>query len=59
MAINVDSISVTVRRIENHPTSDGDVPTVPFTIADCGSLQPDDPSLAEESSSRSGGTNVK
>ncbi|KAH8112906.1 cyclophilin-like domain-containing protein [Phellopilus nigrolimitatus] len=36
-----------VRRVENHPTSDGDVPTVPFTIAASGVLPPDDPSLAE------------
>ncbi|EJD01923.1 uncharacterized protein FOMMEDRAFT_141145 [Fomitiporia mediterranea MF3/22] len=36
-----------VRRIENHPTADGDAPTVPFTISDCGVLQPDDPSLTE------------
>ncbi|KAH7910404.1 peptidyl-prolyl cis-trans isomerase [Hygrophoropsis aurantiaca] len=37
-----------VRQIENHPTSGGDVPTQPITIADCGVLQPDDPSLDVE-----------
>ncbi|KAI5120531.1 hypothetical protein M0805_004539 [Coniferiporia weirii] len=37
-----------VRRMEHHPTTDGDVPTVPFTIAGCGVLSPDDPSLSEE-----------
>ncbi|KAF7795708.1 hypothetical protein EIP86_006873 [Pleurotus ostreatoroseus] len=34
-----------VRAIENHPTSQGDVPTEPCTIADCGQLDPSDPSL--------------
>ena len=34
-----------VRAIENHPTADGDVPTEPCTIADCGQLDPSDPSL--------------
>ncbi|PSS08878.1 hypothetical protein PHLCEN_2v3445 [Hermanssonia centrifuga] len=34
-----------VRTIENHPTSSGDVPTEPCRIADCGELDPSDPSL--------------
>ena len=34
-----------MRAIENHPTSSGDVPTEPCTIADCGELDPSDPSL--------------
>lgn len=34
-----------VRAIENHSTSPGDVPTEPCTIADCGELDPSDPSL--------------
>ena len=34
-----------VRAIENHPTSQGDVPTEPCTIVDCGQLDPSDPSL--------------
>ncbi|KAL5478566.1 CPR6 [Sanghuangporus weigelae] len=34
-----------VRRIEHHPTTSADVPTVPFTIAACGQLSPDDPSV--------------
>ncbi len=34
-----------MRAIENHPTSQGDVPTEPCTIADCGQLDPSDPSL--------------
>ncbi|KAI0305101.1 cyclophilin-like domain-containing protein [Multifurca ochricompacta] len=37
----------TVRRIENHPTSDGDVPTSPIVITDSGELSPSDPSLSE------------
>ncbi|CAL1710192.1 unnamed protein product [Somion occarium] len=37
-----------VRTIENHPTSSGDVPTEPCTIADCGQLDPSDPSLTAE-----------
>ncbi|KAH7928856.1 hypothetical protein BV22DRAFT_1192497 [Leucogyrophana mollusca] len=37
-----------VRQIENHPTSSGDVPTEPITIAACGVLAPDDPSLTVE-----------
>lgn len=44
-----------VRRIENHPTADGDVPTVPFSIAACGVLSPDDPSLKEEATATAGG----
>ncbi|KAI0074261.1 peptidyl-prolyl cis-trans isomerase Cpr7 [Panus rudis PR-1116 ss-1] len=36
-----------VRAIENHPTASGDVPTEPCTIADCGQLDPSDPSLKE------------
>ncbi|KAJ3554946.1 hypothetical protein NM688_g2842 [Phlebia brevispora] len=36
-----------VRAIENHPTSSGDVPTEPCTIADCGELDPSDPSLEQ------------
>ncbi|PAV18254.1 peptidyl-prolyl cis-trans isomerase [Pyrrhoderma noxium] len=43
-----------VRRIENHKTSDGDVPTVPFTIAASGVLSPDDPSLSEDASTANG-----
>ncbi|KAF9224892.1 hypothetical protein BS17DRAFT_779229 [Gyrodon lividus] len=39
-----------VRRIENHPTSSGDVPTNPIVIAACGVLSPDDPSLNESAS---------
>lgn len=38
-----------VRRIENHPTSGGDVPTEPIIIAKCGSISPDDPSLTQDS----------
>ena len=37
-----------VRRIENHSTTSGDAPTVEFTIAECGTLEPDDPSLKAE-----------
>ncbi|KAI9459234.1 peptidyl-prolyl cis-trans isomerase Cpr7 [Lactarius psammicola] len=36
-----------VRRIENHPASDGDVPTEPIIITDSGELSPTDPSLSE------------
>ena len=36
-----------VRRIENFPTSSGDVPTESITITDCGELEPTDPSLSE------------
>ncbi|EIN14582.1 peptidyl-prolyl cis-trans isomerase [Punctularia strigosozonata HHB-11173 SS5] len=34
-----------VREIENHPTSNGDVPTEPIVIASSGQLDPSDPSL--------------
>lgn len=44
----------TVRQIENYPTSSGDVPTTPITIADCGVLSPDDPSLKEDPESLTG-----
>lgn len=37
-----------VRRIENNPTSSGDVPQAAVTITDCGELSPDDPSLTEQ-----------
>lgn len=40
----------TVRAIENHPTSSGDVPTEPCTIAACGQLDPSDPSLEASAS---------
>ncbi|KIK80566.1 hypothetical protein PAXRUDRAFT_833456 [Paxillus rubicundulus Ve08.2h10] len=40
-----------VRKIENHPTTSGDVPTKPIVIAACGVLSPDDPSLNESASS--------
>jgi len=43
-----------VRRIENHPTSSGDVPTAPCTIADCGQLKPSDLSLSEVTTSADG-----
>lgn len=36
-----------VRRIENLPTSSGDIPTEPVTITDSGELSPTDPSLSE------------
>jgi peptidyl-prolyl isomerase D len=37
-----------VRRIENHATNPGDVPTEPITIADRGELSPSDSSLSEQ-----------
>ena len=40
-----------VRRIEHHPTTSGDVPTQLIVIAACGVLSPDDPSLKESASS--------
>jgi len=40
-----------VRKIENHPTTSGDVPTKPIVIVACGVLSPDDPSLNESASS--------
>ncbi|KAK7680397.1 Peptidyl-prolyl cis-trans isomerase cyp40 [Cerrena zonata] len=44
-----------VRKIENHPTASGDVPTEACTIADCGELDPSDPSLsASEATSTDG-----
>ncbi|KAJ7206531.1 peptidyl-prolyl cis-trans isomerase [Mycena pura] len=36
-----------VRQIENFPTANGDAPTSPVVIADCGALAPDDPCLTE------------
>ncbi|KAH9968179.1 peptidyl-prolyl cis-trans isomerase Cpr7 [Russula dissimulans] len=36
-----------VRRVENYPTSSGDVPADPITITDAGELSPSDPSLLE------------
>jgi len=44
-----------VRHIENYPTSSGDVPKDPITIASCGVLSPDDPSLTLSTESASGG----
>jgi len=43
-----------VRQIERHPTSEGDAPTEPVVIADCGQLQLDDPSLKEDTASGAG-----
>ena len=43
-----------MRAIENHPTSSGDVPTEPCTIAACGQLDPSDPSLAETATAADG-----
>ncbi|KIM41336.1 hypothetical protein M413DRAFT_445361 [Hebeloma cylindrosporum] len=43
-----------VRQIENYPTSSGDVPTTPITIADCGVLSPDDPSLQDDAAAQAG-----
>ncbi|KIJ64695.1 hypothetical protein HYDPIDRAFT_175272 [Hydnomerulius pinastri MD-312] len=40
-----------VRKMENHPTTSGDVPTKPIEIAACGVLSPDDPSLIESQNS--------
>lgn len=37
-----------VRQIEHYPTANGDVPTAPIIIADCGVLSPTDPSLQED-----------
>ncbi|KAF9011763.1 peptidyl-prolyl cis-trans isomerase [Cyathus striatus] len=37
-----------VRQIENFPTSSGDVPTSPITIADCGVLSPNDLAATEK-----------
>jgi peptidyl-prolyl isomerase D len=37
-----------VRQIENFPTSQGDAPTEPIVIADCGALDPSDPSLSAD-----------
>jgi peptidyl-prolyl isomerase D len=43
-----------VRQIENHPTSNGDVPTEPIVIANCGQLDPSDPSLTQEAAAVDG-----
>ncbi|KAJ7507018.1 peptidyl-prolyl cis-trans isomerase [Mycena galericulata] len=43
-----------VRQIENYPTANGDVPTAPIVIADCGVLAPDDPSLTEVAAAADG-----
>ncbi|VDB96525.1 unnamed protein product [Peniophora sp. CBMAI 1063] len=40
-----------VREVENYPTSDGDKPTAPIVIEDCGTLSPDDPCLVIDASS--------
>ncbi|KIJ16423.1 hypothetical protein PAXINDRAFT_155115 [Paxillus involutus ATCC 200175] len=40
-----------VRKIENHPTTFGDVPTKPIVDTACGVLPPDDPSLNKSASS--------
>ncbi|KAI0049486.1 40 kDa cyclophilin [Auriscalpium vulgare] len=44
-----------VRQVENYPTSSGDAPTVPITIANCGVLSPDDPSLTESAAAPADG----
>ncbi|EKM57324.1 uncharacterized protein PHACADRAFT_255024 [Phanerochaete carnosa HHB-10118-sp] len=43
------------RAIENHPTSSGDVPTEPCTIAACGQLDSSDPSLSESAAAAADG----
>ncbi|GJE93069.1 cyclophilin-like domain-containing protein [Phanerochaete sordida] len=43
-----------IRAVENHPTSSGDVPTEPCTIAACGQLDPSDPSLTEAAAASDG-----
>lgn len=40
--------------MENFPTSTGDIPTSPVVITDCGTLSPDDPSLADDTSAVDG-----
>ena len=42
---------LSVRQIENFPTTSGDVPTAPIVIADCGVLSPDE--LAQFSTTKS------
>ncbi|KAL0579196.1 peptidyl-prolyl cis-trans isomerase cpr6 [Marasmius crinis-equi] len=37
-----------VRKVENFPTAEGDAPTEPVVIEDCGVLPPDDPSITEQ-----------
>lgn len=39
-----------VRAIENNPTTTGDIPKESVVVADCGMLSPDDPFLAERTS---------
>ncbi|KAI0672162.1 peptidyl-prolyl cis-trans isomerase Cpr7 [Trametes maxima] len=43
-----------VRAIENTETASGDVPVEPCTIADCGELSPDDPSLVDAAAATDG-----
>lgn len=52
--MNSNRIGVLVRKVENASTSTGDEPTVDFTIADCGTLEHDDPSLKIEVSTAEG-----
>lgn len=40
------NLGVSVRRVEQTPTGNGDTPVSPCVITACGQLQPDDPSLA-------------
>jgi peptidyl-prolyl isomerase D len=43
-----------VRQIERHETSSGDVPTEPIVIAACGQLEPSDPSLQADAAGADG-----
>jgi peptidyl-prolyl isomerase D len=43
-----------VRKIENFPTSGGDVPSEPIVIAKCGQLDPSDASLTQQAVSADG-----
>lgn len=47
---------LTVRAVENTPTSSGDVPNSPCTIAACGQLDPSDPSLSASAAGADGDT---
>jgi peptidyl-prolyl isomerase D len=43
----LDHVLSAVRQIENYPTYNGDVSKDPIIIADCGQLNPEDPSLTQ------------
>lgn len=45
--VRLTNLGLSVRKLEQTPTTSGDSPVSPCVITACGQLQPDDPSLQD------------